>query len=286
MKKDVLGRIVTATVTDENEKYIYSQIEGNTFQTAKSELKKLPKIGSQLTGFAYENEHHHLQLTKNTPKVGLGRYAWGTVVSVQRDLGVFVDIGLPNKDIAVSLDDLPELHELWPKKGDRLMIGLKLDNKGRLWGALASETMFQGISQKAKPDMSNKDVKCVVYRLKKVGTRVLTEGYCLGFIHPTQRMEEPRLGQVLNARVIAVKDDGTLNLSLKPRAFEVIGDDAQMILAALQHSSGSLNFSDKSTPEDIKEYFGISKGQFKRALGHLLKAGAVTQKEGSIFLNE
>ncbi|GBG94849.1 S1 RNA-binding protein [Ligilactobacillus salitolerans] len=286
MKKDLLGRIITAEVIDENDRYIYSQLEGQTFQTAKKELKKLPKMGSQLSGFAYENDHHHLQLTKNTPKVGLGRYSWGTVVSVQRDLGVFVDIGLPNKDIVVSLDDLPELRQLWPQKNDRLMIGLKLDNKGRLWGDLASESMFQGISQKAKNNLQNQDVTCVVYRLKKVGTRVLTKDYCLGFIHPSQRMEEPRLGQVLQARVIGVSAEGTLNLSLKPRAFEAIGDDAQMILAALQHSSGSLNFSDKSTPQEINDYFGISKGQFKRALGHLLKAGAVNQKDGKIYLNE
>lgn len=286
MKKDILGKIVTADVTDENDKYIYSQIEGETFRTAKSELKKLPKIGSKLTGFAYENENHHLQLTKITPKTGIGRYAWGTVVSVQRDLGVFVDIGLPNKDIVVSLDDLPEQREIWPKKNDRLMIGLKVDKKGRLWGDLATETMFQGISQKATSAMRNQDVKCVAYRLKKVGTRVLTKDYCLGFIYPSQRNEEPRLGQVLDARVIGVREDGTLNLSLKPRAYEVIGDDAQMILAALQHSSGVLNFSDKSSPEEIKDYFGISKGQFKRALGHLLKAGAARQEDGKIYLND
>lgn len=286
MKKEILGRIVTADVTDENEKYIYSQIEGETFRTAKAELNKLPKMGSKLTGFAYENEHHHLQLTKNEPAVGFGKYAWSTVVSVQHDLGVFVDIGLPNKDIVVSLDDLPEQRELWPKKDDKLMVGLKIDNKGRLWADLATETMFQGVSQRAKGDMKNQNVTCVAYRLKKIGTRVLTKDYCLGFIHPSERNEEPRLGQVLNARVIGVRDDGSLNLSLKPRAFEVIGDDAQMILAAVQHSAGSLAFSDKSSPEEIKDYFGISKGSFKRALGHLLKAGAVRQENGKIYLND
>ena len=72
--------------------------------------------------------------------------------------------------------------------------------------------------------------------LKITGTHVITNDYQLGFIHPSEREVEPRLGEVVNARVIGVNDRGELNLSLKPRAFEAIGDDAQMILAALQHS--------------------------------------------------
>ena len=53
----------------------------------------------------------------------------------------------------------------------------------------------------------------------------------LGFIHPSERYAEPRLGQVLEARVIGFREvDRTLNLSLKPRSFEMLENDAQMIL--------------------------------------------------------
>ena len=46
----------------------------------------------------------------------------------------------------------------------------------------------------------------------------------LGFIHPSERYAEPRLGEVLNARVIGFREvDRTLNLSLKPRSFEMLG---------------------------------------------------------------
>ena len=87
--------------------------------------------------------------------------------------------------------------------------------------------------------------------------------------------------------MIGVRDDGSLNLSLRPRAYEAISDDAQMILAALSHSlDHSLPFTDKSSPAEIKAYFGISKGQFKRAVGHLMKAGLVKQSEGKLLLNQ
>ncbi len=254
---------------------------------ARDELLKAPKINSSLKGFAYINDNHQLQLTKKVPKVQVDRYAWGTVVSSRKDLGVFVDIGLPNKDIVVSVDDLPELPQLWPQKGDKLMIGLSIDAKDRMWGKLATPEMFQTISGMAKKNMQNKNVTATVYRLKLVGTFVITDDYYLGFIHPSEREVEPRLGEVVKARVIGVKDDGTLNLSTRPRAYEAISDDSQMILIALQHTSAKqLPFTDKSSPDEIKAYFGISKGQFKRAVGHLMKAGLVKQADGFLILNE
>ncbi|MGZ7885228.1 CvfB family protein [Ligilactobacillus salivarius] len=287
MLKNILGREIIAKVTDFNDKYIFAQVEGLTFRMACDELLKAPKINSSLKGFAYINDNHQLQLTKKVPKVQVDRYAWGTVVSSRKDLGVFVDIGLPNKDIVVSIDDLPELPQLWPQKGDKLMIGLAIDAKDRMWGKLATPEMFQTISGMAKKNMQNKNVTATVYRLKLVGTFVITDDYYLGFIHPSEREVEPRLGEVVKARVIGVKDDGTLNLSTRPRAYEAISDDSQMILMALQHTSAKqLPFTDKSSPDEIKAYFGISKGQFKRAVGHLMKAGLVKQVDGFLILNE
>ena len=287
MLKNILGREIIAKVTDFNDKYIFVQVEGLTFRMARDELLKAPKINSSLKGFAYINDNHQLQLTKKVPKVQVDRYAWGTVVSSRKDLGVFVDIGLPNKDIVVSIDDLPELPQLWPQKGDKLMIGLAIDAKDRMWGKLATPEMFQTISGMAKKNMQNKNITATVYRLKLVGTFVITDDYYLGFIHPSEREVEPRLGEVVKARVIGVKDDGTLNLSTRPRAYEAISDDSQMILMALQHTSAKqLPFTDKSSPDEIKAYFGISKGQFKRAVGHLMKAGLVKQADGFLILNE
>lgn len=287
MLENILGREIVAKVTDFNDKYIFVQVDGLTFRMARDELLKAPKVNSSLKGFAYINDNHQLQLTKKVPKVQVDRYAWGTVVSSRKDLGVFVDIGLPNKDIVVSVDDLPELPQLWPQKGDKLMIGLSIDAKDRMWGKLATPEMFQTISGMAKKNMQNKNVTATVYRLKLVGTFVITDDYYLGFIHPSEREVEPRLGEVVKARVIGVKDDGTLNLSTRPRAYEAISDDSQMILMALQHTSAKqLPFTDKSSPDEIKAYFGISKGQFKRAVGHLMKAGLVKQADGFLILNE
>ncbi|MTV81212.1 CvfB family protein [Secundilactobacillus folii] len=285
--EQLLGRLISGEVTDENDKEYFVQVSGLTFQLDKTEIKKPLKHGSHFTGFAYENEGHHLQMTRNAPKVMVDHYAIGEVVRVQHGLGVFVNIGLPNKDLVVSLDDLPEMASLWPQRGDRLMLAIKLDKKGRMWGDLADEGLFRVIAQPVTKKMNNQDVVATAYRLKLAGTMVITSDYHLGFIDPSERDQEPRLGQQLQARVISQYPDGTLKLSLRPRAYEAIGDDALMLLATLQHApEGKINFTDKSAPEDIQDYFGISKGQFKRAVGHLMKERFAAQHDGYLWLTE
>ncbi|WP_262314565.1 S1 RNA-binding domain-containing protein [Lacticaseibacillus parakribbianus] len=274
------GQIVAAAVTDSNDTQVFAQYDGVTMAIDRTEFEAAPAVGTAVSGFAYENTHGVARLTTKLPKVGHDHYAFGTVVEVRRDLGVFVNIGLPDKDIVVSLDQLPELTRLWPNRGDRLMVQLMIDKKHRLWGSLADESIIRAVANRAKPELMNQDVTATVYRLKMAGTHVLTDDFYLGFIHPAERDVEPRLGEVVHARVIGVKD-GELNLSLKPRAFEAIDDDAGMVLAVLEHSQDHrIPFTDKSDPEAIKQAFGISKAAFKRALGHLMKAKKIRQHDG------
>ncbi|MDD6864949.1 MAG: S1-like domain-containing RNA-binding protein [Lactobacillus sp.] len=284
----VLGKVVDAVMIDENDHdyFVQPARNGQTYRLSKDESPQVLHIGGSVRGFVYENENHQLQMTcQHIPTVQVDHYDFGTVVGVRRDLGVFVDIGLPNKDIVVSLDDLPSLKHLWPQKGDRLMMALKVDDKNRIWGQLADESVFEAIANRPDPRMKNKDVKATVYRLKMAGTFVITDDYCLGFIHPSERDQEPRLGQRVSARVIGLSSHGSLNLSLKPRAYQAIGEDAQMLLEMLRRTPDhTLPFTDKSDPEAIRQEFGISKGQFKRAVGHLLKARMISMVNGKLIL--
>ncbi|WP_086347670.1 CvfB family protein [Candidatus Enterococcus clewellii] len=280
---ELLGNIFTALVIDQNDQYYFLQKNGVTFRLAKEEGEH--QLGEAVEGFAYLNQKQEPVMTTVIPGSRIGQYAFGTVTGVRRDLGVFVDIGLEDKDIVVSLDALSTMKELWPKKGDRLMIALKVDDKGRIWGELAEEKHFQAMAHPGGPEMQNKNVSGTVYRLKMAGTYVLTDDLKIGFIHPSERFQEPRLGEQINGRVIGVRPDGLLNLSLKPRAHEAIEGDAGMILTFLERSAeGKIPFTDKSEPEEIMQAFGISKGQFKRALGQLLKGKRIKQEDGYTIL--
>lgn len=275
----LLANVFTGLVTDENDSHYFVQKNGFTFRLAKTEGAH--QLGEGVEGFGYVNQKQELSFTTEIPKSRQGHYAFATVIETRRDLGAFVDIGLPDKDIAVSLDELPTMRELWPKKGDRLMVALRVDQKDRIWGTLADEKIFRSLSRLGTQDLMNKDVTGTVYRLKLAGTYILTDEYHIGFVHPSERYLEPRLGEVVKGRVIGLRPDGVLNLSLKPRAHEVINDDAEMLLVYLERTPDKqMPYTDKSDPEAIKQMFGISKGQFKRAMGHLLKEKRVVQEDG------
>jgi hypothetical protein len=45
-------------------------------------------------------------------------------------------------------------------------------------------------------------------------------------------------------------------------------------------------YDDSTSPDIIRDKFGVSKAAFKRALGHLLKEGKIEQRDGWTFLLE
>ncbi|WP_086313025.1 hypothetical protein A5821_000602 [Enterococcus sp. 7F3_DIV0205] len=282
---ELLAQVFTALVIDENENYYFLQKNGITLRLAKEEGQH--EIGEAVEGFGYMNQKQEPEMTTKIPTARIGQYAFGTVTGTRRDLGAFVDIGLKDKDVVVSLDELPVMRELWPKKDDQLMVSLKVDNKERIWGELADEKIFKAMAKPGTEELKNENISGIVYRLKMIGSFVLTDDFYIAFIHPSERYQEPRLGERVNGRVIGVRPDGTLNISLKPRGYEVISDDAAMILTFLERSADhKIPFTDKSNPEEIKQTFGISKAQFKRAIGNLLKQGKIIQEAGFTILKE
>lgn len=274
---ELLATTVTGLIREENEQSYFVQKDGFIITLSKEEGQHA--IGDMVTGFVYFDMKQKLRMTTKAIQSTRDSYGWGDVVDVRRDLGVFVDTGIPEKEIVVSLDLLPEMKELWPKKGDRLYIKLEVDKKDRIWGIPAEPEVFQKMADPAYNNMQNQNWPAIVYRLKLSGTFVyLPENNMLGYIHPSERYQEPRLGQVLDARVIGFREvDRTLNLSVKPRSFEMLENDAQMILTYLESNGGFMTLNDKSSPDEIKATFGISKGQFKKALGGLMKAKRIKQ---------
>lgn len=237
------------------------------------------------TVFLFQDHQGRLAATLTIPTVQIGKYDWVEVVEVKESLGVFVSIGIV-KDILVSKDDLPALHSLWPTIGDRLYCSLKTDKNGRLFGKLATEDVMRAVAEKATRKDFNKNITGWAYRLLKIGTFLLTDENYIGFIHETQRKHEPRLGQKVEGRIIDVKEDGTINVSLLSRGHEALDEDAERIFSYMQSRGGKMPYWDKSSPEDITARFDMSKAAFKRAIGRLMKEGKIYQEDGWSFIKE
>ncbi|MCA1031022.1 hypothetical protein LCL95_08315 [Bacillus timonensis] len=229
--------------------------------------------------FIYQDHQGRLASTMTIPKIMLGTYDWVEVVEVKREYGVFVNIGI-KKDILVSKDDLPALDRLWPAVGDKLYCSLRLDKNGRLFGKLATEDIIRDLRKLATRQDFNKDIAGHVYRQLLVGTFMISDEGYLGFIHESQRTREPRLGERVEGRIVDIKDDGSVNVSLLGRGHERMDEDSETIYTYMEERGGAMPYWDKSLPEDIQERFQMSKAAFKRAIGRLMKEGKVYQENG------
>ncbi|MCM3586110.1 S1-like domain-containing RNA-binding protein [Mesobacillus maritimus] len=235
--------------------------------------------GEEVEVFLYVDSRGRLAATTKIPVITVGEYAWVSVVDVKPEIGVFVNIGI-NKDILLGKEDLPILQSVWPQVGDMLYLTLRVNRNFLIYAKLASDQVIQGISQTATRRDFNKNVHGHIYRTARVGSWMITAEGFKGFIHESQRSKEPRVGEKVEGRIIDVKEDGTVNISLLPRKQEALDEDATKILEYLDSRNGAMPYSDKSMAEDINDRFNMSKSSFKRAIGRLMKEGRVYQEEG------
>lgn len=278
-----LGTIQTMKVLRKIETgYVLGQGEAEALlhhNEASSELEE----NQEIDVFLYKDKKGNTTATTILPTVQIGKYDWAEVAEVIPKLGAFVNIGIA-KEILVSNDDLPPFRSIWPQPGDKLLISLGLDYRDRLIAELATGSVIADLFTAAPETLLNQKIQGRVYYSSREGTEVITEDGYRGFIHHTERKAEPRLGEQINGRVIDVKEDGTINISLRPVRKESIPLDAEDILQHLEANNGVIPFSDKSDPEDIRGTFNISKAAFKRALGSLMKEGKVEQHNGKTYL--
>ena len=245
-----------------------------------SEAPENLQVDDMIEVFLFVDRRGNLSATTALPTIQKGTYGWARVIKVSEKEGALVDIGT-SKEVQVKAEDLPKLKELWPVNGDHLYMTLRTDRDGELFGRLATEDRVEELYIDAPTTLFNQNIQARPYRLLPIGTFLLSvpENYRI-FVHQSERVEEPRLGQDLTVRIIDTKEDGSLNGSLLPRRHERIGDDAESIFRYLNDVGGKMPFTDKSTPEEIQEMFTMSKAAFKRALGKLMKEGKIVQSDG------
>lgn len=274
------GEIVKLQVKEQDGSKWILNYDGMDIPLNASEAPEDLELGSTIEAFLFVDRRGNLSATTQLPSIQKGTYGWARVIKVADREGVFVDIGTA-KEVQVKEDDLPKIKELWPAVGDHLYMTLRTDKDGELFGRLATEDRVEELYIDAPTTLFNQNLQARAYRLLPVGTFLLSvpENYRI-FVHESERLNEPRLGEDLTVRIIDVKEDGSLNGSLLPRRHERLEDDAESIFRYLNDVGGKMPFTDKSSPDEIQEMFSMSKAAFKRALGKLMKDKKIVQEDG------
>lgn len=288
LDKDIVGSIEFLEVIGlEGSTYLLKGPNGEQVKLNQSEINDEDELetGEEYSFFIYPNRSGELFATQNMPDITKDKYDFAKVLKTDRD-GARVDVGLP-REVLIPWEDLPKVKLLWPQSGDYVLVTLRIDRENQMFARLASETIVEKMFTPVYDDeKQNELIKARPYRLLRIGSFLLSkEGYKI-FVHESERKEEPRLGEEVEVRIIGHNDKGELNGSFLPLAHERLDDDGQVIFDLLVEYEGELPFWDKSSPEAIKEVFNMSKGSFKRAIGHLYKHKIINIETGKISLTK
>lgn len=288
LEKDIVGSIEFLEVTGlQGSTYMLKGPNGEQVKLNQSEVNEEDELqkGEEYSFFIYPNRSGELFATQNMPDITKDKYDFAKVLKVDRD-GARVDAGLP-REVLIPWEDLPKVKTLWPEARDQLLVTLRIDSQNQMFARLASEGIVDNMYTPINDDSKqNEMLEARPYRVLRVGSFLLsTEGYKI-FVHESERKAEPRLGELVTVRIIGHNERGELNGSFLPLAHERLDDDGQVIFDLLVEYDGELPFWDKSSPEAIKEVFNMSKGSFKRAIGHLYKQKIINIETGKISLTK
>ena len=288
LDKDIVGSIEFLEVEGlQGSTYLLKGPNGEQVKLNQSEVADEDEfeIGEEYSFFVYPNRSGELFATQNMPDITKDKYDFAKVLKTDRD-GARIDVGLP-REVLVPWEELQKIKVLWHQAGYYLLVTLRIDSNNQMFGRLASETIVEGMFTPVMDDSKqNEMIEARAYRLLRVGSFLLSEdGYKI-FVHESERKQEPRLGEKVEVRIIGHNDKGELNGSFLPLAHERLDDDGQVIFDLLVEYDGELPFWDKSSPEAIKEVFNMSKGSFKRAIGHLYKKKIINIETGKITLTK
>lgn len=205
----------------------------------------------------------------------VGTLAKLEVTDVNPKLGAFMDWGL-KKELLLPRGQ----QEILVEVGKKYLVGIYEDSKGRLSATMKIYKFLLPSTSIKKNDI----VSGTVYRIEpNIGVFVAVEDRYFGLIPKIEYFKDYKVGDEIEARVIRVREDGKIDLTPRERAYIQIDEDAELILGKMRLLGDSFGFTDKSSPEEIIDYFNMSKKAFKRAMGNLLKNGKVEKNEKGYY---
>ena len=227
------------------------------------------KIGDEVEVFLYKDSEDRLIAATLKPGVEVGGLAKLRVKEVA-GIGAFLDWGM-EKDLLLPFAEQTRK----VKAGQEVLVTAYIDKSDRL---CATMNVYEALENRS-PYIANMKVKGVVYQIsERFGAFVAVDERYSALIPKKEmygRTEMLRVGDVVEARIGRVLEDGRLELSIRDKAYNQRNDDAVFILNMMDERDGHLGFNDKASPEDILRETGMSKAQFKRAVGKLLKDGDI-----------
>lgn len=225
------------------------------------------ELDDWLNVFIYLDSEDQLIATTEKPKVQVGEFASLKVEDIN-GAGIFLDWGL-SKDLLMPYSE--EKRSL--KIGDYCVVHVYLDKRTRRITATARLDRYLDLTPAAYT--AGQPVELLVADETDLGFKAIINNRHWGLIHKNEIFKFLRSGMHEKGFIKEVRQDGKIALSLQPVGQALADGLQEQIMAKLEAAGGTLAVCDKSDPQVISGLFNVSKGNFKKAIGALFKAGRI-----------
>jgi predicted RNA-binding protein (virulence factor B family) len=221
------------------------------------------RIGDELEVFVYHDSDNRLVATTQKPNAVVGDIARMKVVAVTK-MGAFLDWGLMKDLFVAKSQQLGGMRE-----GGEYLVQLYLDD---MTGRVAATEKIENRLSNDELTVKEKDiVDLVAYRQSELGYVMIINGRHTGLLHNNEIFTSLQPGDKHQGFVKTILPGNKIDVVLGKPGFQKVEDEAGKIIRLLEENNGYLPYHDKSDPQEIYDFFGMSKKTFKMTTGTLYK---------------
>ncbi len=231
------------------------------------------KEDDEVEVFIYTDSEDRIIATNEKPYIQVGEFAALKCVGVSK-VGAFMDWGLM-KDLFVPFFE--QQHRM--QNGNTYLVFAYVDSESDR--IAASSKLDQFLTLEPPKYEVGEEVDIMVCDISDLGYKVLINKAHWGLLYKNQVFENIKIGDIRKAYVQKMRSDDKIDLMLTKTGGQHIDDVYQKILEQIKEEE-FIGLNDKSSSEEIKEMFGVSKKAFKKAIGGLYKKRLIVFEEHGI----
>ena len=218
--------------------------------------------------FVYTDSEDRLVATTEKPLATVGEFARLTVKATAK-FGAFLDWGLA-KDLLVPFSEQRGKMQ----EGNSYWVYVYLD---LLTNRVVASAKLHKFLDNTPPEYTKgQEVSLIILEETDLGYKAIINQEHTGMLYKNQVFRQLEIGSQTKGYIAKIRNDEKIDLMLEEPGYEKVDSISEKILTALEASGGFMAVSDKSSPEMIKAMFGISKKNFKKAIGGLYKKRLIT----------
>lgn len=222
------------------------------------------QLDQLLEVFVYRDSEDRVIATTEKPLAVAGEFASLEVVGVHRQVGAFLNWGLP-KDLLLPFRE--QVDPVQPRQ--KVVVFVLLDERSDR--IIATTRLNRHLSRQPVTYKPGQEVSLLITNRTPLGYNALIEKKHLGLLHQNRAGSGLLPGQEIRGFIATVHPDGKIDLSLDASGYQRVAPLTERILEALKANGGRLDFDDDSAPDQIRASFETSKAAFKQALGALFR---------------